>query len=91
MLNRPKSSDDPTEVVFCTPGPTTQPPSVDPAVLRRALKYGQKARAQFAALSFRDAEVDLRAGWEKKGETTEWEWVRAAVRAGFEQDSPEDE
>jgi hypothetical protein len=86
-----RSPDDPTEVLFCSPGPPTQPPSVDPAVLRRALKYGQKARALFPTQSFRDAEANLRAGWEKKGETTEWEWVRAAVRAGFEQDSPEDE
>jgi hypothetical protein len=91
MSKSPKSPDDATEVVYFAPSPPTQPPSVDPAVLRRAMKYGQKARSQFAALSFRDAEAELRAGWERKGETTEWEWVRAAVRAGFEQDSTEDE
>jgi hypothetical protein len=85
------SPDDTAEVMLGCPGPPTQPPSVDPAVLRRALKYGQKARTHFFAQSFRDAEADLRAGWEKKGEATEWDWVRAAVRAGFEQDSPDDE
>ncbi len=86
-----KCSDDTTEVVYglmCAP---TQPPSVDPAVLRRAMKYGLKARAQFHALSFREAEARLREGWEAKGEVIEWDWVRAAVRAGFEHDSPDSE
>jgi hypothetical protein len=90
-MSKSPSPDDTTEVVFGQLSPTTQPPSVDPAVLRRALKYGLKARALFPARSFREAEADLRAGWEKKGEVTEWDWVRAAVRAGFEQDSPDDE
>ena len=91
MSNCPKCPDDTIEVVLGQPCPPTQPPSVDPAVLRRALKYGLKARDQFPKLSFREAEAELRAGWEKKGEVTEWDWVRAAVRAGFEQDSPDDE
>lgn len=66
--------------------PVTQPPSVDPAVLRRAMRYGERARAQFRGTSFHDAEPELRAGWFRKGEAIEWDWVRAAVRVGFEQE-----
>jgi hypothetical protein len=69
----------------------TQPGSIDPAVLRRAMKYGQKTREKHPARSFRDAEADLRAGWQLRGESTEWDWVRAAVRVGYEQDAPEDD
>ena len=73
--------------------PPTQPGSIDPAVLRRAMKYGQNARAKARsrAVPFRDAEADLRAGWELRGESTEWDWVRAAVRVGYEQDAPDDD
>jgi len=89
-MSNPKSPDDTTEVVFGQLCPPTQPPSVDPAVLRRAMNYGLEARARYPALSFRDVEARLRSGWEKKGEAIEWDWVRAAVRAGYEQDSPDD-
>ena len=67
----------------------TQPGSIDPAALRRAMKYGQKMRERYRDRSFRDAEADLRAGWELRGETAEWNWVQAAVRVGYEQDAPE--
>lgn len=86
----PKSSDDTAEVRLGDVTAPTQPPSVDPAILRRAMKYGQKARELFPGIPFRDAEADLRAAWEKKGEATEWEWVRAAVRAGYEQEPQDD-
>ena len=85
------SIDDTAEMTVDFTSQPTQPPSVDPAVLRRALKYGQKARIFFPTQHFWDVESNLRAGWEKKGEVTEWDWVRAAVRAGFDQDSPNDE
>jgi hypothetical protein len=68
--------------------PPTQPGSIDPAVLRRAMKYGQKMRERYRDRPFRDAEADLRSGWELR-ETTEWDWVQAAVRVGYEQDAPE--
>jgi hypothetical protein len=71
--------------------PPAQPGSIDPAVLRRAMKFGQKSRAKCRDRSFRDAEADLRAGWELRGEATEWDWVRAAVRVGYEQDAPEED
>lgn len=71
--------------------PPTQPGSIDPAVLRRAMNYGQKSRARHPDRPFRDAEADLRAGWELRGESTEWDWVRAAVRVGYEQDAPEED
>ncbi|QJW97829.1 hypothetical protein [Frigoriglobus tundricola] len=84
-----KSSDDTIEIDLSFP--PTQPPSVDPAVLRRAMKYGQKARLVFPARLFWDVEAELRRGWIKKGETTEWDWVRAAVLAGFDLDSINDD
>jgi hypothetical protein len=90
MSKFPKCPDDTAEVQLGEPCAPTQPPSVDPATLRRALKYGQKARAHYPTLSFREVEPELKAGWENKAEATEWEWVRAAVRAGFEQDEPSD-
>jgi hypothetical protein len=71
--------------------PPAQPGSIDPAVLRRAMKYGQRSRAKFRDLPFRDIETDLRVGWELRGESTEWDWVRAAVRVGYEQDAPEED
>ena len=71
--------------------PPTQPGSIDPAVLRRAMKYGQKMRERNRNRPFRDAEADLRSGWELRGETTEWSWVQAAVRVGYEQDAPEED
>lgn len=69
----------------------TQPGSIDPAVLRRAMQYGQKMRERNRNRSFREAEADLRAGWELRGETSEWDWVQAAVRVGYEQDAPEED
>lgn len=69
--------------------PPQQPGSIDPAVLRRAMKYGQKMRTRHPDRHFRDAEADLRAGWELRGEATEWDWVRAAVRVGYEQEAPD--
>ena len=84
-----KSPDDTAEIDLSFPA--TQPPSVDPAVLRRAMKYGQKARALFPTQFFWDVEPELRYGWMKKGEVTEWDWVRAAVRAGFDLDSPNED
>ena len=87
----PDNIDDTAEMTIDFSSPPTQPPSVDPAVLRRALKFGQKARIFFPTQHFWDVESNLRAGWAKKGEVTEWDWVRAAVRAGFDQDSPNDE
>ena len=72
-------------------GPVTQPKSVDPAALRRAMRYGERARERLRGKSFRAAEVELRSGWFQRGETTEWEWVRAAVRVGFESEADEEE
>ncbi|AWM41185.1 hypothetical protein GobsT_02030 [Gemmata obscuriglobus] len=66
-------------------GAATQPQSVDPAALRRAMRYGERAREQFWGMSFRAVEAELSSGWYQRGETTEWDWVRAAVRVGFEQ------
>ena len=85
------SIDDTAEMTIDFSAAVTQPPSVDPAVLRRALTYGQKARILIPTQHFWDVESNLRAGWEKKGEVTEWDWVRAAVRAGFEMDSSTDD
>jgi hypothetical protein len=73
------------------PAQPTQPGSIDPAALRRAMKYGQKMRERYRNRSFREAEADLRAGWGLRGETTEWDWVQAAVRVGYEQDAPEED
>ena len=67
--------------------PPTQPGSVDPAALRRAMKYGQKARLQYGARTFFDVEAELQAEWQLRGEATEWDWVRAAVRVGYEQEA----
>jgi hypothetical protein len=84
-------SDDATDLhVTLFDHPVTQPPSVDPGVLRRAMRYGERARAQFPGVAFHDAEAALRAGWFERGETTEWDWVRAAVRVGFEQDTDDE-
>jgi hypothetical protein len=55
------------------------------------MQFGQKARFQFGSRLFRDVEDELRTLWQRRGETTEWEWVRAAVRAGFEPESIDDE
>ncbi len=82
-----KSSDDTDEMTIDFSSEVTQPPSVDPAVLRRAMKYGQKARHFFPTQSFTDVEVSLKARWVQKGESTEWDWVRDAVRVGFDPDS----
>jgi hypothetical protein len=87
MRARPE---DETELSIDLSQPATQPGSIDPAVLRRAMKYGQKAQAQANGRSFREREAELRTGWLLRGETTEWDWVRAAVRAGYEQE-PQDE
>jgi hypothetical protein len=89
MVNSSSDTAEMTSWLFC---PTTsQPGSIDPGALRRAMKFGQKVRPQFGAKSFRDAEAELRRLWEERGETTEWEWVRAAVRAGFEPESMDEE
>lgn len=85
------SSGDTAEMTSWLSAPvTTQPGSIDPGALRRAMKFGQKVRARLGAKSFRDAEPELRRLWAGRGETTDWEWVRAAVRAGFEPESIED-
>ncbi len=84
-------TDDTSEMALGWPAPTTQPPSIDPAALRRAMKFGQLARLRYHTRTFREVEDSLRREWFKKGESIEWEWVRAAVRAGFEADLPDDE
>ena len=84
------SSEDATDVKVNLFGSTdAQPKSVDPAALRRGMRYGERARERFRGRTFREAEADLRDGWFQRGETTEWEWVRAAVRVGFELDQEE--
>jgi hypothetical protein len=88
MLN---GSNDTAEIAVGSSRSTIQPGSIDPGALRRAMKFGQKARFQFGAQSFRDAERELRKMWEQRGEAADWEWVRAAVRAGFEPESIDDE
>ena len=87
MANR---SGDTTEMTTSI-STATQPGSIDPGALRRAMKFGQKIRFQFGERLFRDVENELRALWEQRGETVEWEWVRAAVRAGFEPESIHDD
>jgi hypothetical protein len=54
------------------------------------MKYGQNSRSRLGGRSFRSVEADLRTGWELRGESTDWEWVRAAVRVGYEQDAPDE-
>lgn len=85
-----KASDD-TEVVLDRFEDMTQPPSIDPATLRRAMRYGQNAATKFRDQDFNTMESELRAGWILKGELAEWDWVRDAVRLGFEQSSPDAE
>jgi len=82
--------DDETELSIDLSPVAIQPGSIDPAVLRRAMKYGQKAQTRFRDQPFRAVETELRVGWQLRGESMEWEWVRAAVRAGYEQE-PQDE
>lgn len=86
-------SNDTSEVVMTSvpPARSPQPGSIDPGALRRAMKFGQKARLQITNKSFLDAESELRALWAQRGEAADWEWVRAAVRAGFEPESIDDE
>jgi len=76
---------DDTEVVYDRPAVATQPPSIDPATLRRAMNYGQKCATKFPGCTFAAREAELQAGWLLKGEAADWEWVRGAVRLGFEQ------
>jgi hypothetical protein len=86
MVNR--SGDTAEMVSLSEPGTTaTQPGSIDPSALRRAMIFGQKSRPHLPGQSFHDAEDELRRLWARRGETVEWEWVRAAVRAGFEPES----
>jgi hypothetical protein len=85
------ATDDTSEMTVDWSAPPTQPPSIDPAVLRRAMKFGQLARLRYHTRTFREVEDALHREWFKKGEATEWEWVRAAVRAGYEADLPDDE
>jgi len=83
--------EDDTAVSIALSESTTQPGSIDPAVLRRAMKYGQKSRERLRGQPFRAVEEELRKGWPLRGESTEWEWVRAAVRAGYEQEPHDDD
>jgi hypothetical protein len=69
--------------------PPPQPGSIDPAVLRRAMKFGAKCRFLFGNRPFEKVEPELRTAWLRR-EGVEWEWVRAAVRAGYEPESLED-
>jgi hypothetical protein len=84
-------TDDTSEMSVDWSAPANQPPSIDPAVLRRAMKFGQLARVRYHTRTFREVEDVLHREWIKKGELIEWEWVRAAVRAGYEADLPDDE
>jgi hypothetical protein len=84
-------TDDTSEMTVDLSIPATQPPSIDPAVLRRAMKFGQLTRVRSHTQAFREVEDALRREWFQKGEAIEWEWVRAAVRAGYEADLPDDE
>src|SRR5262245_61108316 len=84
VLAMSRPSDD-TALTIDLSAPSTQPPSIDPAILRRAMRFGQKAAEQFRGHPFDEVEHQLQSAWLHKGEVTEWEWVRAAVRLGFEQ------
>ena len=84
MSNRPDETD---LTITLFGGIDTQPSSVDPAALRRALRYGERARERLPNVSFNAVEAELRDGWFRRGETVDWSWVRAAVRVGFEQDA----
>ena len=84
------TSDDATDLTIALfDGVPQQPPSVDPAALRRAMHYGECVRDRFHGQAFHDVEAELRAGWVRRGETTEWDWVRAAVRVGYELEAEE--
>lgn len=78
----PRTFDDTTIVHNSLPD---HAPAVDPAVLRRALRFGQKARDRHPHGRFRELEPELRTGWEAKGTGADWDHVSAAVRVGFEQ------
>ncbi|MBX9628361.1 MAG: hypothetical protein K2X82_31470 [Gemmataceae bacterium] len=54
------------------------------AAHRRAFRYGSVARERFPGRMFKDAEAELRAGWEDVGEAAPWAEVYASVRAGFD-------
>jgi hypothetical protein len=84
VLAMSRPSDD-TDLTIDLHSPSTQPPSVDPATLRRAMRYGQRSGEQYRGQKFEDVEQELRLGWVLRGESIEWDWVRAAVRLGFEQ------
>jgi hypothetical protein len=86
-MSRP--SDD-TDLTIDLHAVSTQPPSIDPAILRRAMCFGQKAGEQLRGRPFEEVEQNLQTVWSRKGETAEWDWVRAAVRLGFEQSAQDD-
>lgn len=54
------------------------------AAHRRAFRYGLAAQGRHGGRMFRDAEGDLRTGWEGSGETVTWVKVQDSVRAGFD-------
>lgn len=54
------------------------------AAHRRAFRYGLVAQERFPGRMFRDAEAELRRGWEDVGEAAPWARVYDSVRAGFE-------
>jgi hypothetical protein len=60
---------------------------VTPEVLRLALRFGERAAIRFAPTPFEQIESELQVAWGRRGEGTGWHWVRAAVRAGYEQDA----
>ncbi|MBP3958612.1 hypothetical protein J8F10_25470 [Gemmata sp. G18] len=80
-----RNSDDATDLTINLFQEVVQPPSIDPASLRRAMRYGARAQSQYRGREFCDVETELQAGWFLRGETAEWEWVRAAVCIGYEQ------
>jgi|GEM_PF-4653417 len=65
--------------------------SVDSGVLRRGMKFGQQARARFGNRPFPEIEVELKRAWEQRGATVSWESVKAAVRLGYDAESPDEE
>jgi len=65
-------------------GRPENPTEEELAAQRRAFRYGLAAQSRYPGQVFRDAEGDLRAGWESSGETTPWRTVCQSVRAGFD-------
>jgi len=65
-------------------GRSENPTEEELAAQRRAFRYGLAAQSRCPGRVFRDAEDDVRAGWEASGETTPWRTVWQSVRAGFD-------